>query len=177
MKKALPQEQRAFLYEKGGKIYPEETCVEEVVAAVNRGIQGEWADSMPESIIFKLLHNWICRYLSEGASERFLNDLNTELRQIQYSNYVVPSDFYSAGGKEPESIFVVNMNVDYSYEAFAAKEFSRFITYGMLKKIQRCQYPGCQNIFLGPPQAKWCSKSCGSRYRVEKKRKIDSEYK
>ncbi len=176
MKKALQSQRQVFLSEKDGNLSPEEVCVEEVLAAVNRGMAGEWPDVDPRTRVLKLLHGWICRYLEEGATDSFLNDLNGELHQVQYYNYVVvPSGLFEGGGDEPVSAFVSNMNLHYSLEAFAAKEFARFVTYGMLRKVRRCQYPGCASIFLGPPQAKWCSKTCGSKYRVEKKRKLDSQ--
>lgn len=174
MKKALHGEEKAFLSQKNGKIYPDELCVDEVIAALNRGIKGEWGDTTLEAITLRKLHEWICRYLEEGATEDFFNDLNSDLRHVQYSNYVVTADFYSPGGQNPQSVYVANMDVNYTPETFAAKEFSRFVTYGMLDQIRRCQFPGCENIFVGRPQAKWCSKTCGSKYRVSKKRKRDS---
>lgn len=174
MKKALHKQQKAFLFERDGKIYPEEVCIDEIIAAVNRGIKGEWGETTPEAIILRILHEWICRYIEEGATEVFLNELNTDLHPMQYYNYVMPADFYSPEGEEPQSIYVANLNSNYTYKTFAAKEFSRLITYGKLNRIKRCQMPGCENIFLGPPQAKWCSKTCGSKYRVRNKRKRDS---
>lgn len=174
MKKALHKQEIAFLYEKGGKLYPEEVCIDEIIAAVNRGIKGEWGDTTHEAIILKKLHEWICRYIAEGATEELLNELNADLRHVQYSNFVVPPDFYTSDGKEPQSVYIANLNLTYTPEIFAAKEFSRFITYGMLNRLKRCQLPGCNNIFLGPSQAKWCSKTCGSKFRVRKKRKRDS---
>lgn len=175
MKKALQAHKRPFLYEKGGQVLPEEMCTEEVIAALNRWVLGEWDDSHPLSRVLGLVYGWVTRYLAEGATEAFLNDLNAQLHQVQYFNYVAPADLFCEGAVEPESIFVVNMNLDYTPEAFAAKEFARFINAGMLQRIRRCQYPGCGSIFLGPPQAKWCSKTCGSKYRVGKKRKRDSQ--
>lgn len=173
MKKALHKQERAFLFEKNGKIYPEETCIGEIVAAINRGIKGEWGDSTAQSIILRQLYGWICRYNEEGTTEGFLDELNSHLRQVHFSSYVVPPDFYSSGSEVPQSVYVVNMNFDYAPEVFAAKEFSRFVAYGLLDQIRRCQLPGCESIFLGRPQAKWCSKTCGSKYRVNKKRKRD----
>lgn len=173
MKKALHRPEMAFLREKDGKIYPEELCVEEIVAAVNLGIQGEWGIASLETVILQKIYNWICRYMNEGATEEFLNDLNYHLRVVQYSNYVVPSDFFSPAAEGPQSVYVVNSNIEYSPDTFAAKEISRFVTYGMIDKLRRCQLASCQNIFIGPPNAKWCSKTCGSKYRVKKKRKRD----
>ena len=174
MKKALHKQEKAFLYVKVGKIYPEEVCVDEIIAAVNRGINGEWGDTTTETIILRKIHEWICRYIEEGATEDFFNELNSDLHHVQYFNYVVPPDFYSSQGEEPQSVYVANLNIDYTFETFAAKEFSRIITYGMLNRIKRCQLPGCENILVGPPNAKWCSKTCGSKYRVREKRRRDS---
>jgi len=174
MKKALHKERKAFLSEKDGKIYPDELCIEEILAAVNRGVKGEWSDTSPQAIILRKLHEWICRYIEEGATEAFLNQLNTDLHPMQYYNCIVPADFYSPEGEEPQNIYVANLNHDYTYETFAAKEFSRLITSGKLNRIKRCQMPDCDNLFVGPPQAKWCSKTCGSKARVRKKRKKDS---
>lgn len=175
MKKALHKQEKAFLYEKGGKLYPEEVCIDEIIAAVNRGLKGDWGDvTIPGTVVLRKIHEWICRYIEEGATEEFLCELNADLHHVQYSNYVVPPDFYSSEGEEPQSVYVANLNINYTPETFAAKEFSRLVTYGMLNRIKRCQMPDCENIFLGPPQAKWCSKTCGCKFRVRKKRKRDS---
>jgi hypothetical protein len=174
MKKALHKEEKAFLYEIDGKVYPEEICIEEIIAAVNRGIKGEWGDTTREAVILRKLHEWICRYIEEGATEDFISDLNSDLHYMQYFNYVVPPDFYSSQGEEPHCLYVANLNITYTHESFAAKEFSRLITYGKLNRIKRCQLLGCENIFVGPPQAKWCSKTCGSKHRVRDKRRRDS---
>jgi len=174
MKKALHKQEIAFLFEKGGVVRPDEVSIDEIVAAVNRGVNGEWEDSEPHVIILKKIYEWICRYLEEGVSEELLNELNADLHQIEYFNYVVPADFYSPDGEVPQSVYVANLNKTYTPETHAAREFSRFITYGMLNRIRRCQMSGCKNIFLGAPQAKWCSKACGSKFRVRKKRKRDS---
>ena len=174
MKKVLQRSEKAFLFEIDGKIYPEEPRIDEIIAAVNRGIKGEWGDSTFEAISLRKLHEWICRYIEEGATEDFLSDLNSDLHHAQYFNYVVPPDFYPSQGEEPHCLYVVNANITYSPETFAAKEFSRLITSGKLNRIKRCQLTGCESIFEGPPQAKWCSKTCGSKYRVRKKRRRDS---
>ncbi|MCP5016550.1 MAG: hypothetical protein GY938_14990 [Ketobacter sp.] len=174
MKKALQRPNKAFLYEKGGKVMPEEVCIEEVIAAVNRGISDMWDVTNPETVVFRRLHDWICRYIEEGPTDAFFDDLNSNLRHIRYSNYVVPPGFFSSDLQQPTSAYVANMNIEYPPEILAAKEVSRFVTYGMLEKIKRCKLQECENLFVGPPQSKWCSKSCGSRYRVTKKRKKDA---
>lgn len=130
-------------------------------------------DTTPVAITFRKLYDWINRYINEGATEEFLNDLNSDLHPISYARYVVPSDFYLSESMEPQCVYVANLNILYSPESVAAKEFSNLIVRGMLKRLRRCQMDGCENIFLGPPQAKWCSPTCGSKFRVRKKRKRD----
>ena len=104
------------------------------------------------------------------STKEFLNELNEDLHPIQYIKYIVPSDFYSSEGKEPQSIYVANLNYTYSPETVAAKEFSKLITSGVLERLKRCKLSDCENVFLGPPNATWCSKTCGSKFRVRKKR-------
>jgi hypothetical protein len=65
----------------------------------------------PVILILRKLHEWICRYIEEGATEELLNELNADLRHVQYSNYIVPPDFYSSDDKEPQSVYVVNLNI------------------------------------------------------------------
>lgn len=173
MKKTLHRQEIAFLSERDGNLRPEETNIEEILAAVNRGLKGDWGNIPDVEVTLRMLHGWICRYIEEGATEEFLNELNADLHQIQYYNYVVPADFYSTDGEEPQSVYVTNLNFNYSHEAVAAKEFSRMVSYGMLNRLKLCQMSDCENIFLGPPQAKWCSTTCGSKFRVRKKRKRD----
>lgn len=175
MKKALHKVEKAFLFERNGQLHPEEPNIDEILTGINRGLKGDWGEGTPVTITLREVYKWICRYLEEGATEALLNELNADLHQMHFYKYVLPPDFYSLDGKEPQCLTVANMNYQYSPKTFAANEFSRIITTGMLKKIKRCQLPGCENLFLGPPQAKWCSKTCGSKHRVRQKRRRDSE--
>jgi predicted RNA-binding Zn ribbon-like protein len=174
MKKALQDQEEVFLYIRNGKIHPWDFSIDEILAAVNRGLKGDWGADTKETIILRELYEWISRYIEEGATEELCNDLNADLHQMQYSKYVVPPDFFPSEDGDSQCLYLANLSKDYTHEIHAANDFSKIITSGMLNRLKRCQMPGCENIFLGPPQAKWCSKTCGSKYRVREKRRRDS---
>jgi len=175
MKKTLQEQGKLFVIEKGGKLINEEVNADEIITGINRSLRGDWGLDGFVPNFLRDLYNWICRYIEEGPTDKLLNELNADMHEIQYYQYVLPRDFFSPDGEEPQSVYVANFDKKYSRKAIVAKEFSKLISTGMLKRIKRCQLPGCENIFFGPPQAKWCSKSCGSKYRVGQKRKRDRE--
>ena len=176
MKKALQSHNEVFFIESTDGVLVWDFHIDEILEAVNRGLKGDWGDTSYPVFILRELYDWIRRYLDEGATDEFLNELNNDLRKVVYHKYVVPSDIVPSVDEDPQCTYVLNCKeFKYSPKITAANEFSRLITTGMLKRIKRCQLPGCENIFLGPPQAKWCSKTCGSKYRVSKKRKRDKE--
>ncbi len=173
MKKVLQDPNDVFLYMRNGEVHPGGFSIEEILAGVNRGLEGDWGHSSKPTIILKKLYDWICRYIDEGVTEELCNDLNNNLVPMGFSKYVVTPDFFPPEDGSAHCLYVADFDKDYTYETHAANEFSKLITTGKLDRLKRCQLPECNNIFLGPPQAKWCSKSCGSKYRVRKKRKRD----
>ena len=54
---------------------------------------------------------------------------------------------------------------------FGAYMFSNVVSLGGLERLKRCQSNDCLNFFIGRPNAKWCTSSCGSKCRVKKMRK------
>jgi hypothetical protein len=178
MKKALHQVQKAFLSIKDGKIRPEETNMQEILDAINHPAcngreHQEKVQQNKVQQVFEELRDLINRFLQEGITEDFLNELNANLGKVKYTHQVMPSDFYSCDDKLPQSIFVVDLNYNYSPSVVAAKEFSKFITTQMLYNLKKCELNDCKNFYLGRPDSKWCSKTCGSKSRVRKKRRND----
>ena len=144
------------------------------MATANKGLENEPARFSPEYIVGRNLCEWMSRYLKEGATDDFLNDLNTALHEIRYSKYIFPLDLLPSEIGCPKNGYIAKYDKIPSPAAYAADDFSKLLTSGMLKRLKRCQLEGCDKFFLGPPQATWCSKTCGSKYRVRKKRKKDS---
>jgi len=174
MKKALLSHDEVFFYESTDGVHKWDFSTDEILSAVNRGLKGDWGDVSFQAVMLRELYKWLSRYLEEGATEEFLNELNNDLRKVVYHKYVVPPDIVSLEGEDPQCLYILNCKeFKYSPQLTAANEFSKLMTTDMLQRLKRCQMPGCENIFLGPPQAKWCSKTCGSKYRVQQKRRRD----
>lgn len=174
MKKALPGQKEVFLIEKQGNVRAWDFFAEEIVEAANKGLESGPADTSPENRVLKCLRLWMSRYLNEGVTDDLLNALNAALQEIRYSKYIVPLDLLPSGIGFPQNGYVAKYDRTPSAEAWAADDFSKLLTSGQLKRLKRCQMKGCERFFLGPPQAKWCSKTCGSKFRVREKRRRES---
>lgn len=51
-----------------------------------------------------------------------------------------------------------------------AHAFLRIVDAGLIDRIRRCALDDCRAIFFGDVRAEFCSKSCGTKYRVRKLR-------
>jgi len=173
MKKALPVQNEVFMYERQGKPYVWDFFAEEIVDAVNKGLKNEPAGTSSENIVFQRLAEWMSRYLKEGITDDLLNELNAALHEIRYLKYIFPLDLLPSETGFPQNGYIAKYDKIPTPEAYAADDFSKLLTSGKLKRLKRCQMEGCENFFLGPPQARWCSKTCGSKFRVREKRKRD----
>ena len=174
MKKALPGQKEVFVIERQGNVFVWDFFAEEILEAANNGLANEPADNSPEHRVLRNLREWMSRYLKEGVTDGFLNDLNAALHEIRYSRYIFPLDLLPSEIGFPQNGYVAKLDKANSPEACAADDFSKLLTSGLLKRLKRCQMKGCEKFFLGPPQAKWCSKTCGSKFRVREKRKRNS---
>jgi predicted RNA-binding Zn ribbon-like protein len=183
MKKVYHGEKETFLSQIHGKIHIwDHRIVDEIVEAANKGLKNEMRATIdPESIVYRELCEWMTRYLKECVTDdkecvtdNFLNDLNTALYDIRYAKHLLPLDLLPSGTGSPRSVYIADFNETPEPEEIAADDFSKLLSSGMLKRLKRCRMPGCERFFIGPRQAKWCSKTCGSKFRVREKRKRDS---
>jgi len=175
MKKALPDQKEAFIIERQGKVLVWDCFADEIVQAVNKHlIKKQVNTSSDEYIVYQKLFEWMSRYLKEGITDEFLNDLNDAIHKIRYSKYILPLDLLPSENGFPQNAYIAKYDKIPNPEAYAADDFSKLLTSGELKRLKHCQMEGCGNFFLGPPQARWCSKACGSKFRVREKRKRDS---
>ena len=174
MKKALLGQEEVFLWKKQGKLGFWDFDIEEILEAANEALEKDSVIWLPGDGVLPRLRQWVIRYFEEGATDGFLGDLNTAMLQVRYSKYVLPLDLLPSDSGYPRAGYVAELDQVTSEEAYAANEFSKILTSGMLERVRRCQMEECKRLFVGPPQAKWCSKTCGSKHRVRKKRKLDS---
>lgn len=175
MKKVLPGQKEVFLFERFGEVSVWDYFDDDIVQCANRGLKGIPEDNVFESRAYRKLCDWMSRYLEEGVTDDFLNDLNAALHVIRYSKYILPTDLIPSESGYPQSGYVAKYNDIPEPEAIAVDDFSKLLSSGMLNRLKRCQIPDCEKFFLGPRQARWCSKTCGSKFRVRKKRKLDSQ--
>ena len=133
------------------------------------------------SISLEELFNSICfdlmaRFQSQGQTEEFLNEVNSAISHIRYQHILMPSEV-----GQPHWQCVAQMNgpdpgVTHPDPGLLAYFiFSNILAMGGLKNLRRCNVNDCQKFFIGPKNKKSCSTTCGSKYRVRKKRKRDRE--
>ena len=139
MKKALPGQKEVFLFERQGKVSPWNFFAEDIVEATNKGLDNEPADYSAEYLVFRNLREWMSRYLKEGVTDNFLNDLNAALHEIRYSKYVLPLDLLPSKIGCPQNGYVAKYDKTTTPEAIAADDFSKLLTSGMLKGLKSCQ--------------------------------------
>ena len=105
MKKALPGQKEVFLIEKQGNVRVWDFFAEEIIEAANEGLKTEPADNSPEYSVLQNLREWMCRYLKEGVTDEFLNDLNAALHEIRYSKYILPLDLLPSETGYPQNAY------------------------------------------------------------------------
>jgi CGNR zinc finger len=173
LKKALHGQEEAFIVEIQGQPRLWDMTGEEVVDAINESLAKPLIEGFHDATLHEL-SDWLNRYLEEGVLDPLLDDLNNLLADISYRKFVLPLDLLPSDTGYPRSGYMSLHSRAPSPTRLAADEFSRILSSGLLGKLKKCQLGDCEKFFLGRPQAKWCSKSCGSKYRVAKKRKRDA---
>jgi len=175
VKKALHTEKTVMFVLINGKLEQHPYYVDRILEGVNSCLEDDWEQTEEITKRFRALNTWLCRYNSEGPEEELLNELNIKLSPIKFLRHVLPPGFYSENDKEPKCAYVADFNLPYSPEVLAAYDFSTLLSVGKLDRINRCNLSECKKFFLGAKRAKWCSPTCGSKFRVRMKRKRDSQ--
>lgn len=104
--------------------------------------------------------------LDKGITNDLVEKLNSRIAHVKYHHVLM----HSHKGK-PYWRYVANGDQIDDPELSVAYSVSHLLAAGALDGLKRCQVKDCQQFFLGRPNSKWCSSSCGSRHRVEKMRK------
>lgn len=116
------------------------------------------------------VNDWMSEYADEGRlTDEAIDQLNDFMSTIRYRHVLIPSKT-----EVPHWEYIADLNRKLDPAESAAFGFSQMLAIGGLKMVKRCQLPDCGHYFLGHTNAKWCSKACGSKYRVRRKRKRDS---
>ena len=123
----------------------------------------------PKNAFCSIVHDWMCDLVDEGATDELIDELNDVLADIRYIHVLIPSE----GGIPYWQNNIADMNSPPNVLGAAGYAFAHQLAIGGLEGLKRCQLPDCEKFFIGRPNAKWCSKSCGSKYRIRKKRQRD----
>jgi predicted RNA-binding Zn ribbon-like protein len=114
------------------------------------------------------VNDWLSQLVDEGVTVEMIEDLNETLSEIRFIRVLMPS---TGGAHYWQDI--ADLDKSLNPDEAAAYGFSHLLEIGALDGLKRCKLPDCERFFIGRPNAKWCSKTCGSRHRVRNKRKKD----
>lgn len=109
---------------------------------------------------------WFESLIDKGITKALVEKLNSRIAHVRYHHVLM----HFPKGK-PYWRYVANGDQIDDPELSVAYGVSHLLATGALDGLKRCQAKDCQQFFLGRPNAKWCSNSCGSKHRVTKMRK------
>lgn len=135
-----------------------------LIEAANNHVNKLQGRDSTQSLLDEFIYWCMDEYLRNGASVALLNTLNRNISVIGHQCHVMPGDKFAA-------IFVAHIPHQPPPTVFAAYMFTNMTSLGWLNGLKRCSSIDCQQFFIGRPNVKWCSKTCGSRSRVKKMRK------
>lgn len=174
MKKAQHQEKSQFLlYEKGQVVEWGVDDVKNLLKAANAAVINE--ETKTRKLTFNeyfniIIHDWFEIFVRDGITEKVVKHLNDRLSHIRYHHVLM----HSKKGP-PYWRYIANSDsIMTDPELKSAYGITHLLAAGALASLKRCKVKDCQRFFIGPPNRKWCSKSCGSLYRVRQKRKKDN---
>lgn len=104
--------------------------------------------------------------LDKGITKGLVEKLNSRIAHVRYHHVLMHSS-----KRKPYWRYVANGDQIDDPELSVAYGVSHLWAAGALDGLKRCQAKDCQQFFLGRPNSKWCSKTCGSKHRVTKMRK------
>lgn len=188
MKKALQGENEGFFTWREGKLqYFKIGDIDWLLAAANdaphledkkkNGMTIRYKNGVPAQKILpdEMFCCWVKRYMewivAEGVTEAMVNELNELLSDVRYIHVLS----VSKSGEAYWQHNIADMQRDSHPPDFAAYALSHHLAAGGLSGLKRCELSDCRKFFVGRTNMKWCSKSCGAKHRVRKKRKRDRE--
>jgi hypothetical protein len=113
---------------------------------------------------------WLRRVERHGVTHGLAEDINKKLLGFQMPACFV---FNTETGKLEPGFFPFDLPKN--DEVMIAFSVAVALADGALDTLKRCALKECSKYFVGDPRAKWCSETCGSKYRVRNKRKKDKQ--
>ncbi len=171
MEKALHEGKEPFLlYRKGELIGWGTNDVRNLIEAANAAVINEETKSrkLTYDEYFKIIiHDWFEIFVNEGITEKVIKHLNARIQHVRFHHVLKYSE-----SSLPYWRYIADSNSMMSDpELQSAYGITHLLATGALKNIKRCGLKDCQKFFIGRSNVKWCSKSCGSLFRVRQKRR------
>jgi hypothetical protein len=138
-----------------------------LIDAANIHIERKNGSDSPNTMpaLEAFIYECMDEYHQNGVSDDLLNKLNKILMHVKIQCLVENI------GNKLTAVHAAFMPKNPNPIIFGAYMFSNVTSFGGLKKLKRCQSNDCFKFFIGRTNAKWCSNSCGSKWRVKKMRK------
>lgn len=138
-----------------------------LVEAANFHLDKNNGNEYPEIIpaMNAFIYECLDEYYKYGVTDDLLNKLNEILKDVKIQCLVENRD------NKLTSVHVAYMPYNPPPIIFGAYMFSHITSLGGFEGLKRCHNKDCFKFFIGRSNTKWCSISCGSKYRVKKMRK------
>lgn len=175
MKKPLHSDGHVFYVLSGMDLHiVDHRSVSHVLEAANRSLERGIDDPViyaGERVQYQdALRAWLERVSAGEPLDTLTKDLNAIIEHIPYTHVLGLSEDGS-----PRWEHAARMDDPTDSRITAAHGIAHFLASGGFRKLRRCQAQGCGNFYLGPPQSKWCTDTCGSRERGRRKRAKDKK--
>ena len=169
MKKA--QHEPILLFQEGQLIGWGASDVKNLLKSANEAILTE--ETKTRNLSWKelsdiIVHEWFEKFVDTGVTEEVVRDLNKRISHIQYRRALMRSKNGPPFWRE-----VADANSLSHPDLKTAYMISHLLAIGALEGLKRCKLKDCRKFFIGPKNRTWCSKPCGSLFRVRQKRKKD----
>ncbi len=111
---------------------------------------------------------WFELFIDKGLTKEVIDKLNSRIAHVRYHHILM----YSSN-ELPYWRRVANADQIHEPGLSTAYCMAHLLACGAFEGLRRCGLKDCQRYFIGRSNVKWCSKSCGSLYRIRQKRKRD----
>lgn len=138
-----------------------------LIEAANFHIERVNGNDSPDTIpaLDAFIYECVDKYYKNGVSDHLLNKLNDILKNVRIQCLVENIE------NSLTAVHVAFIPYNSAPEILGAYMFSHVRLLGGFEGLKRCHNKTCCKFFIGRSNAKWCSNSCGSKYRVTKMRK------
>ncbi len=170
MKKPLQKEKEQFVVMRKGQLIGwGHADVKNLIRMANRAIT-ENIDINSNITIREaecaLAKEWFDMFLEKGITKEVTSKLNSRIGHVQFLHVLSHSTDGSLHWRR-----IANGDKIDDPEISIAYMMAHLLSSGEFKGLKRCERKECEKYYIGRPNKRWCSESCGSHFRVKRMRK------